>query len=209
LKKYLIIGIDPGNTIAIAALDLGGGFLKSISFEHGGISKTVAEIEKLGTPSIIATDVTPAPEFALKLSSYFNARLYVPPKDVREDEKRAILKSLRISVGNSEVGQNAHERDAITAALKAYRFHQNSLRSILALAQYPPTFREHIAHHCMQGLRKEEAISLLNKTTQPKSNSKQAKEQKQLTQTKRNVNENKLLTLIKEKEQLLKKNRST
>lgn len=163
MKKHLIIGIDPGNTIAIAGLDLEGNLVFCTSFEHGGIKKAVSEIEKSGTPSIIATDVNPAPEFALRLSSYFNARLSVPKKDMREDEKRLILKKLRSKIPN--IGENNHERDAISAAITAYKDHQNSLRSILS-SDHPKDLREGIAHYSLQGYRKEDALFML---TRPKT----------------------------------------
>jgi uncharacterized protein len=159
LKTHIIVGIDPGNTIAIACLSLDGRPIFSKSFDNEGITKAVSVIEEQGTPSLIATDVRPAPSFAIKLSSYFNARLFVPKADMREDEKRQILKRVRQS--QPGFGKNNHERDALAAAITAYKENQNSLRSILS-SNHPLNLKYRIAHLVLQGHRREDALLLLN-----------------------------------------------
>jgi uncharacterized protein len=119
LQTHIIAGIDPGSTVGIAILDLSGRKIATAS-TFGGMSEAARIIEKHGTPSIIACDVSPAPEMALRLASFFSCRLFAPGRDIREEEKRQIAHGAATS--------NNHERDAYAAAVLAYRSHANKLR---------------------------------------------------------------------------------
>jgi hypothetical protein len=75
-----------------------------------------------GKPSLLACDVNPAPELLIKLSSYFNSRIFVPEKDMAEREKIELVRGMEFA--------NEHERDAAAAAMRAFRFYENKLRQI-------------------------------------------------------------------------------
>lgn len=163
--RHLIIGIDPGSTIGIAAISLEGKPCKTAHVEAGGIGAAVSIIERWGTPSLIATDVRPAPDMAIKLASSFNVPLFVPQKPWREEDKRRLLKEIdeRQSKNPDESGkehvvaQNAHERDALSAAVQAWRANQNLLREALA-SDVPGEKKEMLCHFLLQGYRHEFAM---------------------------------------------------
>ncbi|ODS42610.1 MAG: hypothetical protein MSIBF_04705 [Candidatus Altiarchaeales archaeon IMC4] len=89
---HLIIGIDPGTTTAIAALDFNGNLVFLSSSKEMGIKKTTEKIISLGTPSVIATDVCPAPSFVSKISAIFQAAPFIPQEPLGISEKTAMTK---------------------------------------------------------------------------------------------------------------------
>ena len=131
MREYIIVGVDPGHTIGLCAMNLEGKHLHSLSIENGGMRQTVSQIESWGTPSIIACDVFPASDFAIKLASYFNVKLHTPNRNVREDFKRSVLKHEENKSGR-KLASNNHERDALCAAVMAWRDSQNLIRSQLS-----------------------------------------------------------------------------
>lgn len=78
-----------------------------------------------GKPVLFATDVSPAPEFVLKVAASFNSRVFEPNHDMSEREKFALSRGFAF--------ENMHERDAIACAIKAYHGYANKFRQIEAL----------------------------------------------------------------------------
>ena len=150
---YIIAGIDPGATVGIAILDLQGKRIALRSTAGGGIGEAVRIIESFGTPSLIATDVTPPPETAQKIASYFSCRLFYPRQNVREEEKREIARGSPV--------QNNHERDAYAACVLAYRSHANKLRQIDALAELSQDDKDRIKHLLLRGYHLKDAFASL------------------------------------------------
>ncbi len=115
--RYFIMGIDPGTTAAVCLLTFEG----SVHLLKSRKGLTRADIIRLvyehGVPVIVATDTTPVPHFVKKLASTLSAELYVPNKPIPVAEKQELARTFseltRIS--------NAHERDALTAAVYAFR----------------------------------------------------------------------------------------
>jgi predicted RNase H-like nuclease (RuvC/YqgF family) len=121
-RQKLIVGIDPGTTSAFAALSLDRRLVSLYSKRDAGREEMVSAMSEAGDPAVIATDVSVPPEFVTKIAAAFNARLSVPPKDMREPEKVHLSRGFAFS--------NAHERDAIASAVKAYNAVANTLRKV-------------------------------------------------------------------------------
>ena len=121
-KPKLIVGIDPGTTSAFAALDLGKNVVKLWSRRDAGREELVRELREVGGPVIIATDKSVAPDFVLKVATDFNARLFVPRRDMGEGEKKHLTQGMAYG--------NTHEMDALASALKAYHSVENVLRKV-------------------------------------------------------------------------------
>lgn len=149
MPGYIIAGIDPGSTIGIALLDLKGRKIGAYSFS-GGLSEAVKTIERHGTPSIIACDVTPVPDMVARAASYFSCRLYTPQRNIREEDKR--------KVASGAGTQNAHERDAYTAAVYAFRASANRLRQIDALEGVAQEDKERVKHLILKGYKLQDAF---------------------------------------------------
>ncbi|MEM4137767.1 MAG: DUF460 domain-containing protein [Candidatus Anstonellaceae archaeon] len=161
--KYYIVGVDPGNNIGIAFLNLNGKIEETITIV-GSIEDSIKKIQQVGKPAIIASDVNPAPQFVIRLASYFNSKLYVPKNIFREEQKWKITREYE-KKENKKICKTVHERDAIFAAIVAYREYQNVIRNILSLDIEE---KEEVAYLVLQGYRTESAIEMIkNKNQQP------------------------------------------
>lgn len=116
----MIVGIDPGVYTAYAVFDLKGELVEAGCEKQLSHEDLVRIISSLGKPSLVATDVSPAPAFVARIASRFHVRLFAPENNIPVEEKKRIGKSI----------QNPHIRDAYAAAVKAYRQYDNTLRKI-------------------------------------------------------------------------------
>jgi predicted RNase H-like nuclease (RuvC/YqgF family) len=159
LKKHIIVGIDPGATFGIAALDLSGRKLAAVSTQ-GGFSDAARMIETYGTPSLVACDTNPAPEAALRIASYFSCRLFIPRESIREGEKNAVARGMALN--------DSHQRDAYCAAVFAFRSSANKLRQIDALDGLSDEEKEHVKHLLLRGYKVQDAFLLLREPGEKK-----------------------------------------
>ena len=120
--KYIIVGVDPGTTVGLSALDLEGNILAIISKRSFSMSDVKEEIRKYGYPLIFASDVNPPSGFIEKLSTSFDSILYLPQLSIPVKEKNELTKELSVT--------NAHERDSLSAAIKAYINYKNKFVQI-------------------------------------------------------------------------------
>jgi predicted RNase H-like nuclease (RuvC/YqgF family) len=121
-RGYIIVGLDPGTTTGIAALNLGGDLVDLISSRAMSSSDVIEWIAARGRPLVVATDVFPTPGAVEKVKRAFNAVLYSPGADMPGIEKIAL---------GREVGyRNDHERDALAAALSAFKKYKNKFLQV-------------------------------------------------------------------------------
>ena len=113
-RKSIIVGIDPGITVGIGAVDLNGRVVALYSERNMPVGAVFRFVSDIGHPIIVATDVSPAPDFVEKIARSFKAELFVPRESLRIEEKNELLRSLGIDAGDD------HQRDALAAAYKAY-----------------------------------------------------------------------------------------
>ncbi|KYC44682.1 MAG: hypothetical protein APG12_01616 [Candidatus Methanofastidiosum methylothiophilum] len=148
--KYVIVGVDPGTTVGLSVLDLEGKVLAIISKRSFSMSDVKEEIRKYGYPLIFASDVHPPSGFIEKLSTSFDSILYVPPLSIPVREKNELSKDHETT--------NAHERDALSAALKAYLHYKNKFTQIKS--KIPPElapYSSRIIGEVIKGLPIKEA----------------------------------------------------
>jgi predicted RNase H-like nuclease (RuvC/YqgF family) len=120
--RYLIVGIDPGTTVGIAALDLNGELVKVHSSRQMGMGDVIEFLYSLGKPIVIASDVSPMPFSVEKIRRAFQAVAYTPRQDISVEVKYELAG--RYSYGND------HERDALTAAIEASRYWRHKFEPI-------------------------------------------------------------------------------
>ncbi|PSG99411.1 MAG: hypothetical protein BRC29_04815 [Nanohaloarchaea archaeon SW_7_43_1] len=123
-EKPLIIGIDPGNTSAVAALNLNGETEFLISrkeFSHHKIIRTIVEN---GYPLVIAADREEIPSTVDKIASSLGAKKFTPENDLSRKRKDKLGK-----------GDNSHEKDAYASALHAYKSLSKQIRKINSRAE--------------------------------------------------------------------------
>jgi predicted RNase H-like nuclease (RuvC/YqgF family) len=116
-RGYIIVGLDPGTTTGIAALNLQGELIDLISARAMSPSDAIEWIAARGKPLLVATDVFPAPGAVEKVKRSFNSILFSPGSDLAAEEKIALAKEFGY--------RNDHERDALAAASSAFKKYRN------------------------------------------------------------------------------------
>ena len=120
--RYLIVGIDPGTTTAVAALDLDGNLLLLQSSRQMNMADVIESLYRTGKPLIIASDVQPMPYSVEKIRRAFSAVAYSPKQDTSVETKMELTATFPYG--------NDHERDALSAALDAYRQYRNKFQNL-------------------------------------------------------------------------------
>ena len=121
--RYLIVGIDPGTTTAIAALDLDGNLMHLESSRQLNMSGVIEALYRVGKPLVVASDVQEMPYTVEKIRRSFSAVSYTPRQDTSVEAKLALTAGFPYA--------NVHERDALSAALDACHQYQNKFRNLI------------------------------------------------------------------------------
>jgi predicted RNase H-like nuclease (RuvC/YqgF family) len=121
-RDYIIVGIDPGTTTAIAVITIGGELRMLHSSRTISIPEVIEMIAEQGRPLIIASDVFPTPNAVEKIRRAFNAVLGTPSDLLTAENKIELARPFEYS--------NNHERDAIAAAVSVYRKNKNRFEQI-------------------------------------------------------------------------------
>jgi len=135
---HLIVGVDPGTTTALAAVTLDGEVLDIHSSRDMGVDQAVRHIMSLGRASLIASDVNPAPDYVQKIASSLGCPMFTPTESLSVAEKQELACGHQID--------DLHSRDALAAALNAYRKYKNKLNKIGALG-----YDNEVKHRVLQG----------------------------------------------------------
>lgn len=153
--RYLIAGIDPGTTIGIGAVDLEGNLIHLKSSRQMSMSDIIEELYRVGKPIVIASDVRQMPYSVEKIRRAFNAVAYTPRQDRTQEEK------VEATAGYGP--SNDHERDALFAALDAYRFYKNKFQNV-AKRVPPGTDLEEVRAGVVRGRSIEQVLGKITKT---------------------------------------------
>ncbi len=121
--RYLIVGIDPGTTSAVAALDLDGNLLHLESSRQMNMSGVIESLYRIGKPLVVASDVQEMPYSVEKIRRAFSAVAYTPRQDTSVEAKLAVTADYPYA--------NVHERDALSAALDAYLQYRSKFRNLI------------------------------------------------------------------------------
>ncbi len=154
--RYLIVGIDPGTTTAFAALDLDGNLLHLESSRQMNMSDVIEALYRVGKPLVIASDVQDMPFTVEKIRRAFSAVAYTPRQDTSVETKMELTAPFPY--------QNDHERDALSAALDAYRQYRNKFQN-LAKRVPPGHDLDEVRAGVIRGQRLEQVLGDLNAET--------------------------------------------
>jgi hypothetical protein len=114
------LGIDPGIKVGYALIDLDGKLIGSGSTKGKNFDKVISIVSKFGIIGLVACDVNPPSKFSRKIAARFGVKCFFPRKSISKETKRMIGPGFK----------NAHEQDAYSAAIKAYRHYSNRFRRI-------------------------------------------------------------------------------
>ncbi len=121
-KPFVIVGIDPGTTTAVAMVDLNGNLIDVRSKKGWSCGEVIDHITSVGKPVVVATDKSNPPDLVLKIKASFNAVLWTPKEDMSVEKKRQITSKYTYL--------NDHERDAIAVAVSAYNSFKNKIMNV-------------------------------------------------------------------------------
>ncbi|HEX7467653.1 MAG TPA: DUF460 domain-containing protein, partial [Methanobacterium sp.] len=118
----------------------------------------------------IATDVYPPPKMVKKLASTLNSKIHSPERNMSVGSKIELVESYLGEKSSTErskvikslkVPQNAHERDALAAAIRTYKSYQKKLEQIETRSQkleIPPELVNSIKIMVIEGTAISSAI---------------------------------------------------
>lgn len=120
-------------------MDLQGKILSIKSYKEISRAEIIKNIISYGKAVLISTDVYPPPKMVKKLATSLNAKLHHPLKDMSVGSKIELVDSYLGEkssqerskvIPSEEVPQDAHQRDALAAAIKTYQVYQKKLDQI-------------------------------------------------------------------------------
>jgi len=129
-KRKLVVGIDPGTTCGLAVLDLDA---RPILIESGkGTTKdtVIHKISEAGDAIIVASDVSPAPDFVRKVAASLNTIIFTPEVAIESTEKHLIVQDY--AAQHRIKSLDPHSHDALAAALKAFRNYSVKFKQVEA-----------------------------------------------------------------------------
>lgn len=122
----LIVGIDAGTTTAIAVMDFSGKILHLSSSRERSRSDIIKLIIRYGKPAIITSDVPHTPSLLAKLAATFQTKVHNPKEGIAVSAKTELVNSfLEENIFIKDKPGNAHERDALTAAILFFKTYKN------------------------------------------------------------------------------------
>ncbi len=113
MRQLLIVGLDPGTTAGYAVLDTAGRLLKTRSSKQLDLNKIIEELVELGSILAIGTDKGKTPGMIEKAAAATGAKVITPEEDLQVAEKEGLTDNMPAS--------NVHEKDALAAAVYAYK----------------------------------------------------------------------------------------
>ena len=132
--KPLIIGVDPGSTSAVSAIDFEGNKVFTTSRKNFPPSEIISEIVDNGRPVVIASDKAKFPSTVDKIARSLGAYRYTIENDMSSDRKQELGE-----------GENSHEIDASAAARNAFKGLRDRIDTIEELSNEKELEKDKIA----------------------------------------------------------------
>lgn len=133
-EEPIIVGIDPGNTSAVAALNLEGEEVLLESRKEFSHDEIIQEIIDTGYPIVIASDREKMPSTVEKIASSLGAERFIPEEDLSRRRKNDL-----------GTGDNSHEKDAYASALHAFKQLRKRIRKINSASTQKNARKQEIA----------------------------------------------------------------
>ncbi len=132
--EALIVGIDPGSTSAVAAINLDGELRLLESEREFPPEDIIRRLIEVGTPVVVATDREKMPSTVEKIASSLGATRFQPEEDLDAERKKELGK-----------GENSHESDAVASAIYAFNNLKRQIEKIDSYSEKQEEMRADIA----------------------------------------------------------------
>ena len=127
-RPRLIVGVDPGTTLGLAALDLDGRPLLLTSGKNFSKGKVLELLLETGSTAVIASDRVVPPHLISELASSLGATIYLPSQEASPVEKERLVEEASKKLGVQV--SDRHQSAALYAALKAYDHFEALFRDV-------------------------------------------------------------------------------
>jgi len=127
-RPRLIVGVDPGTTLGLAALDLEGHLLMLTSGRNLSRNDVVNILLGIGVPVLMASDRVIAPHLVSELASSLGIRTFLPSQEVAAQEKKRVVEEASSRFETYAVDE--HQTAALYAALKAHAHFKNLFQEV-------------------------------------------------------------------------------
>jgi len=127
-RPTLIVGVDPGTTLGVAALDLDGHLLLLTSGRNLSKNDVLNILLGLGVPVLVASDRVVAPHLVSELAASLGARIFLPSQEVAVQEKKRVVEEASSRFETYAVDE--HQTAALYAALKAHAHFKNLFQEV-------------------------------------------------------------------------------
>lgn len=118
-----VVGIDPGTTTAVVALDIEGQIIAANSERHMAFEDISRLLIEQGKPVVVAADKGKIPGLVEKTAATFGALAYSPKEDLGQEEKKSL-------VSDFDGDFDSHTEDALAAAYHAWSNYHNLFRRV-------------------------------------------------------------------------------
>ena len=162
--KQLIIGLDPGTTTGIAAIDLDGKLVLIESRKNMSKQDVMLFISSIGRPLILACDINPTPKSLEKVAASLPTRIISPKRNLSKKGKNEIVKEYAEKLNTKRVWNNTHEKDALASALFAWGKLKPLIDRVKKRLKTSEIFEEEIRRYVMQNviIERESITNSLN-----------------------------------------------
>jgi len=143
---YLIVGLDPGTSVGISILNFKGEIIDVFSSKHMSVENVIKHINEFGKASIIASDVDHIPNFVYKVATAFDAKIYIPERNLSVEEKVFLTRNVKY--------KDTHQRDSLSAAIYAYKNYKNMFDKVESLG-----YGDDVKFYVIKGYSISEAIA--------------------------------------------------
>ncbi len=166
-RRQIVVGIDAGVTVGIAVASVTGQLIALHSERGMSRGDVIRYLVELGSPILVASDVTPAPSFIKKISDSLKISLFTPERILSVVGKRELAKSFAYS---SELQPtNSHQRDALAAVAQVFQTYGRKLQ--ILNERLVEMEQSHVASKAsalvLQGLSVKDAIEQSTTTEEP------------------------------------------
>jgi len=161
-----VLGIDPGVSTGLAALDIEGSFLFAESQREIGWKTIIDKVTRYGKVVLVATDVAPAPDLVRKVASTLDTALFVPNKSMDASEKRELVG--KYTRANDVLIDNDHASDALASAIKALGKFKNKFGKLESdYDELSDNLKQRTKELLIKGYSINRAIRMSNEKMQP------------------------------------------
>jgi hypothetical protein len=126
-----MVGVDPGTTLGLAALDLDGQLLLLTSGKNLSKHDVLSILFGIGVPVLVASDRVIAPHAVSDIAASLGAAVFLPPQEATAKEKKRLVEDSSDRL--EAYAADEHQTAALYAALRAFAHYKDLFKEAEAM----------------------------------------------------------------------------